>query len=44
DKKVMGSGVGGDGEWFGVRRCGEKAGKRDAVFGRETLCIAQYFK
>nr|GEX72980.1 RNA-directed DNA polymerase, eukaryota, reverse transcriptase zinc-binding domain protein [Tanacetum cinerariifolium] len=22
----MGSGVGGDGEWFGVRRCGEKAG------------------
>nr|GEV67847.1 putative reverse transcriptase domain-containing protein [Tanacetum cinerariifolium] len=27
DKKVMGSGVGGDGEWFGVRRCGEKVGK-----------------
>nr|GEW97824.1 hypothetical protein [Tanacetum cinerariifolium] len=24
----MGSGVGDDGEWFGIRRCGEKAGKR----------------
>nr|GEY31066.1 retrotransposon protein, putative, Ty1-copia subclass [Tanacetum cinerariifolium] len=44
DKKVMGSGVGGDGEWFGVRRCGEKAGKRGAVFWREALCIAQCFK
>nr|GEY46793.1 hypothetical protein [Tanacetum cinerariifolium] len=44
DKKVMGSGVRGDGEWFGVRRCGEKAGKRGAVFGRETLCLAQCFE
>nr|GFC55408.1 hypothetical protein [Tanacetum cinerariifolium] len=44
DKKVMCSGVGGDGEWFGVRRCGEKAGKRGAVFWREALCIAQCFK
>nr|GFC13012.1 hypothetical protein [Tanacetum cinerariifolium]GFC13025.1 hypothetical protein [Tanacetum cinerariifolium] len=35
DKKVMGSGVGGDEEWFGVRRCGEKARKRGAVFGKE---------
>nr|GEX47328.1 hypothetical protein [Tanacetum cinerariifolium] len=38
------SGVGGDGEWFGVRRCGEKAGKRGVVFWREALCIAQCFK
>nr|GEU55560.1 hypothetical protein [Tanacetum cinerariifolium] len=35
---------GGDGEWFGVRRCGEKAEKRGAVFWREALCIAQCFK
>nr|GEX65503.1 zinc finger, CCHC-type [Tanacetum cinerariifolium] len=40
----MGSGVGGDEEWFGVRRCGEKARKRGAVFWREALCIAQCFK
>nr|GFA99501.1 hypothetical protein [Tanacetum cinerariifolium] len=44
DKKVMGSGVGGDGEWFGVRRCGEKARKWGAVFWREALCVAQCFK
>nr|GEU85435.1 UBN2 domain-containing protein [Tanacetum cinerariifolium] len=46
DKKVMGSGVGGDGEWFGVRRCGEKAGKQGDVFGREccVTVLAQCFK